>query len=439
MPKLKYILRGHSAGGDENKKRSINLKYSYKNSVFLYSLKYKLAPKYWNEETQLVRNTTQVPDRATINDVIKSTKYQIDKYYSDLVQEHGYVTNDMLREKMDVFLKRTEAPDRKITLIDYFGGFIASNAKVKNAKTKGGLSKNTLTNYGCSLSNFKKYDAKAKLNNRRSNNKMARFNWQFIDMDFYYDFITYMEDEDFCLNTIGTHIKHLITIMNEATRKKINTNLEYQSDKFAKTWEKINNIYLSDQECERLFNLELIGVDVDIRDAFLIGCYTGLRVGDFLKLYAKNFSKEDGLITKINQKTGKTSYIPVHWIVIAILERRGGTLPNKITNKKLNERIKIIGKAANILGQVEVTRTKGGESVTTAGEKFEFIYSHTARRSFATNAYLAGMAIEDIMTITQHSTVAQFLNYIKISPKERAKIIAQNPWWKGRAKMQKVS
>ena len=48
------------------------------------------------------------------------------------------------------------------------------------------------------------------------------------------------------------------------------------------------------------------------------------------------------------------------------------------------------------------------------------ITSHTARRSFATNAYLADIPAISIMKITGHKTEAAFMKYIKISEEENA-------------------
>lgn len=52
--------------------------------------------------------------------------------------------------------------------------------------------------------------------------------------------------------------------------------------------------------------------------------------------------------------------------------------------------------------------------------KYKLVSSHTARRSFATNAYLAGVPTISIMKITGHKTESAFMKYIKISGKENA-------------------
>ena len=52
--------------------------------------------------------------------------------------------------------------------------------------------------------------------------------------------------------------------------------------------------------------------------------------------------------------------------------------------------------------------------------KWEMIGTHTARRSFATNAYKAGIPSITIMAITGHRTETAFLKYIKVTLEEHA-------------------
>lgn len=51
--------------------------------------------------------------------------------------------------------------------------------------------------------------------------------------------------------------------------------------------------------------------------------------------------------------------------------------------------------------------------------KFELISSHTCRRSFATNIY-EKFDILAIMRMTDHRSEKQFLDYIKVTPREYA-------------------
>ena len=52
----------------------------------------------------------------------------------------------------------------------------------------------------------------------------------------------------------------------------------------------------------------------------------------------------------------------------------------------------------------------------------DMLLSHTARRSFATNAYKAGVPLSSIQAITGHSSEAQLRRYLKLDAEEKAVI-----------------
>ncbi len=61
--------------------------------------------------------------------------------------------------------------------------------------------------------------------------------------------------------------------------------------------------------------------------------------------------------------------------------------------------------------------------------KYELVCTHTARRSFATNAYKAGVPTIAIMKITGHTQESTFLRYIKVSAEENAEMLAKHPFF----------
>jgi len=62
-------------------------------------------------------------------------------------------------------------------------------------------------------------------------------------------------------------------------------------------------------------------------------------------------------------------------------------------------------------------------------KKWLVIRTHTARRSFATNAYLAGIPMRDIMQITGHRTTESFLKYIRVTKLETAQKLKDHPFF----------
>ena len=114
----------------------------------------------------------------------------------------------------------------------------------------------------------------------------------------------------------------------------------------------------------------------------------------------------------------------------AILNKYQGYLPG-LSNQKLNSYIKEVCQLAGISDPVEINKTVGNERLRKVLEKWDLVTSHTARRSFCTNAYLSGIPTHAIRMITGHKTEKSFLKYIKVTDQENAVIMAENPFFKG--------
>ncbi len=78
---------------------------------------------------------------------------------------------------------------------------------------------------------------------------------------------------------------------------------------------------------------------------------------------------------------------------------------------------------------IERVATKGGKRIREVFKKYEMITVHTARRSFATNAFLHNVPSISIMKITGHRTEKNFLKYIKISQEENANKLIAHPFF----------
>jgi len=129
----------------------------------------------------------------------------------------------------------------------------------------------------------------------------------------------------------------------------------------------------------------------------------------------------------IQKKTSKEVIIPCHPLVLAIFRKYDlspNKLPKSLSNQKFNEYIKEACKEA---GLTEKGRITSKPDLLLC----DCIYSHTARRSFATNYYLEGFPTIELMRITGHSTESSFLKYIKVGKQESAERLnkhMQNKW-----------
>ena len=95
------------------------------------------------------------------------------------------------------------------------------------------------------------------------------------------------------------------------------------------------------------------------------------------------------------------------------------------TNAEFNRHIKTIAKLARVTKPVKHSYKKGNRDVVEVKPKNEWITSHTCRRSFCTNEFLAGTPVELIMKISGHKSVKDFYKYIRITPEEAGQKIKE--------------
>jgi|GEM_PF-535322 len=287
---------------------------------------------------------------------------------------------------------------------------------INTTKNKEGLplSEGTKTSKRQTLNLIKEYCAKHK----------TRLTFETLDKTFYYDFDNFMIGKGFSPNNRGKHFKEIKAILREAEDRDIKVNPSFHKKSFKVIRIAADSIYLNETDIKKLLEAEgLTPGQKRLRDIFIMGCYTGQRHSDWHQLRKENIIKENGVeILKIKQQKGKkVVHLPVHPIVKSILNTYGATPPQVITNQKFNEALKEIGEKAK-LGKISI----GGQIV----EKKDFLSTHTARRSFATNAYLSkSMQVYEIMNCTGHKSESSFLKYLKLDGLDYAKLAAESKFF----------
>jgi integrase len=181
------------------------------------------------------------------------------------------------------------------------------------------------------------------------------------------------------------------------------------------------SIYLTEEEINKVFNTDLSensSLD-NVKDLFIIGCRTGLRVSDFMRLNASNISGD--MITIKAQKSKIEVVIPLHEQVVKIINKNNGKFPKAISEQKFNLYVKDVCKEAEINEMVNGSKmnSKSKRKETGTYPKHELVTSHICRRSFATNLY-GKIDSATIMAITGHKTEREFLKYIKTTSHEHA-------------------
>jgi len=406
MPNATFILKEPSS----NEPTLIYLLYRFNGQKLKFSTGQKIHPKFWNEEKQRAKETRQFPGYTEFNGLLNNLDHKVNNAYRKLLNDGISPTPEKLREILNESLYKTDT-SFKNDLISFARNFILNSTKKPE----------TIANYKQTariLEEFKNY-------------KRITVSFDSVNLDFYEDFKKFCDGKDYSTNTTGGFIKNIKVFMNESFDRGYHKNLDHKKSKFRKVQEESESIYLTQEEIKKLYELDLNGNPrLDrVRELFIIGCYTGLRYSDLSQLNGRNLI--DKTIIKIKtQKTGELVMIPIHPYVSAILEKYNWQLTKPISNQKMNEYLKELGKLAGLDNSVSISSTKGGIKVTETFKKYALITVHTARRSFATNAYLNDVPTISIMKITGHRTERAFLKYIKISQEENANKLLNHPFFK---------
>ncbi len=257
--------------------------------------------------------------------------------------------------------------------------------------------------------------------------KKTKLTFDNIDHEFYNSFVTHcMKTLNLSTNSIGKLVKNIKLWMGTAHEEGLHNNLIYKMRSFKKPVEDAETIYLNEDELLRMRTTILPNRHLDnVRDLFLLACYTGVRSQDYPKLTKDSLINGGTMLKVRTEKTDEEVIIPLHPVAKNILDKYNGT-PRLISNQKFNKYIKEVCRIVGLTEMVSLTRTCGGKKVTTRKPKYEFVSSHTARRSFATNAYKAGVPSLAIMAITGHRTEKVFLKYIKVGKEEHASLVSKS-------------
>lgn len=388
----------------------------------------------WSKVKQQVKNNTDTPERDKINATLRNIEnYLLEQHNTDII-EQKFISSTWLKEQIKNFFGRADKKElHTIYFVDWIQKFIdESPIRLYQGEP---VKKRTIQHY---------VTTKYKLDNYEKHfNTKLRF--QDIGLEFYRNFLFYCQNiEKINNNTIGGYVTNLKKWCKIIDIEGLPINQQYRHSEFSTISNKTKDVYLNEDEINTVFNHDFSHSERldNVRDNFIIGLRTGLRISDFMQL--KKINIIDG---NIEIETVKTSYpvvIPLHQQIKEILLKRNGNLPNQISDAKFNEYVKEVCKEAGFTQMVEgakminkkddkdffpnvaiISKNKNRKEFGTY-PKHELITSHSCRRSFASNLYgkLPNMTI---MAITGHKTETQFLKYIKITPKENAEKL-KNHW-----------
>lgn len=256
-----------------------------------------------------------------------------------------------------------------------------------------------------------------------------------VNMSFQREFVGFMVRKGLKPNTIKTRMASIHVVMREAINRGLTENMDFDNPDFVPLQNAVDSIYLTERQLDELRNLkidlwngEVCGLRLyprvkksleRTRDLFLMGCMTGQRFSDYRRINADMIVCIGGFkfISLKQKKTGVDVLIPMNEHITDIIERYGGAMP-KVVLSTFNRNMRILGEMLGWTWRTDWMRSD---------VRFcDMLSSHTARRSFATNAYQKGVPLKSIMSVTGHRSERSIRSYLRLDSREKALMAARD-------------
>ena len=396
-----FFLSGYKL---KNGKQSILIKY-YENWESRIHVKTGLTTsnRFWNQEKGFLKKSKEI-------DTLYSELVDLDKLARNIIDSYEK-ENTPLSNK----LFKTKFQNREYTTFSQANDFFSElDSYIEDKKPK--VTKDVIKDYNSLKKHLEGYEEFTK----------ETITFKTMSFTFYEKWTNYLAYEaplktggkGMKNNTVGKLVKNLKAFLNDRMRK--NRIKDIDLSQFKVVQEEVDHIYLSNKEIELIFNVDCSD-DAElekVKDFFVIGCLTGLRFSDIIRIRREHIDHNNFLSLRQKKTFGKI-VVPLRPKVIEVLSKYDWRAP-QIDSFTFNRRIKDLGEEAELNQLVEIEHKRGTIRESKFIPKYDLISSHTCRRSFCTNAYLDGIDTHLIMQISGHKTEKAFKRYLKISKLEAA-------------------
>jgi len=364
---------------------------------------------------QKMKDKAKTKNRLLINNKLDALKSHLRNCYNETVMEDNHFSKDWLKIRVHAFFNYIPSSENfKKYFVDWAKHY--NKHEAINKDTGLPLAKGTLKKYNTSLNCLIAFEVHIK--------KKLLLNG--ITYEFYKSFTNYcLEEKKYTRNTTGAHIKTVKLWLGEANKRGF-CNVDFSD--FKSMTNETMDVYLTTHELDKIYQHDFSDNPrlANVRDLLIIGCYTALRVSDFMRLKITDIA--NNTIEISTKKTEKTVLIPLHKYIKEIIKRNDGSLPRSISDQKFNKYVKEVCEEAGIDEIVEGEKFDNTTKRKSHGffPKHELITSHTCRRSFVSNLY-GKIDNTTIMAVTGHKSEKEFFKYLKTTPKEHIKKL--NEYW----------
>lgn len=220
-------------------------------------------------------------------------------------------------------------------------------------------------------------------------------------------------------DVVFKYIVNIQTILHWAEKRGYQVNPAYKS------WEIIKRDYpiisLTLDELQRIEDLNNLPTHLQIaKDYLSLACRTGQRISDVKRISALSISSGTWTIhqkkgSRQKQKVVQLPLVGFSSPVIDIVNKYGGKLP-EISEQNLNYHIKEVCKLAGITQEIYIERWQGNKKIKIPGQKWEYISSHSGKKTFITILSSLGAPLSVLADFTGTSQKTIEKHYLGRTP-----------------------
>lgn len=377
----------------------------------------RVKPRFWDRMSYrcLINRRMNKRDRLALEDInrrIDSLERAVENTDGHLALQGEYLTEHVLRQMLSDMRRRTTID---VQPLPYLKQLAQDYVKDINRRGRRGIEASTST-YLSALARLEDY-------NRTRKTPIHTFDD--FDRSFFIGFTNYLygyrfgrsQVKHYTQNTVVNTLKVIKNLLHRAYDNEVTSNDYFKRVQTSLPSDVSEPVYLSEDEIRRLADAEVhTDSEREVRDTFVIACYTALRFSDLQRLNEAEFS--DGALSMYQTKTKEKVTIPILKEIAPLIGRyreQGFPVLNK---SKANGIIKQLAQRCHIDETISYREFRGGTTSLLTAPKYSLISFHTARRSCITNLYKRGYPVNYIMTLSGHHSIQAFQRYMRATSKE---------------------
>lgn len=415
----------------------IRMRVIYASQRIEFTTGYRIDATKWDIDKQRVKNgcTNKLKQSASeINADLLKYYTEIQNIFKEFEVQEVIPIPQQLKNVFNSRIKNIDEKKQENVQISFW---VVFNEFIRECGSQNNWAESTYEKFAAvknHIKDFKEYELSCSSMSTKINSfKLADDTFAYFNEFGLNEYITFLRDKKGMRNsTVGKQLGFLKWFLRWSFKKGYHQNIAYDTfkPKLKNTPKKV--IFLTWEELNKLKDYKIPETKQyleRVRDVFLFCCFTGLRYSDAYNLRRSDIKAEHIEITTI--KTADSLIIELNKYSKAILDKYKDTqfedhkaLP-VISNQKMNDYLKELGKLAEINEPVRETYYRGNERIDVVTPKYSLLGTHAGRRTFICNALALGIPAQVVMKWTGHSDYKAMKPYIDIADDIKANAMSK--------------